>query len=159
MAVREKSMIDLYPRALPVINVHFDVDEEAWVVNCLSCWGDGDIPQFLGQFADRRRAVKFGDRHAHWGDMGTGMRAEAWLAWISCEACGSTFTAWPPNTHPLGGGRTHARRAHYDDFESVTIRPVHAAGSPCLPCVWVLRNIDSPFTKADFELLWVHRHG
>ncbi|MCA1709817.1 MAG: hypothetical protein LC808_43675 [Actinobacteria bacterium] len=33
-------------------------------------------------------------------------------------------------------------------------------GRPALPaCIWVLRSIDSPFTKADLELLWHRRHG
>lgn len=152
MAVREMPMIDLYPRALPVIDVHFDVDEEAWVLNCLSCWGDGDIPQFLGQFATRRRATRFGELHRHWGDMGIGLQAESPMAWVLCTACNSCFSAWPVYTQPLGGGRTYAVRLHsLDTAEAVRLRAVAVSDPVCCQCLWIVNQGDDPIPRSAID--------
>ena len=149
MAVREMPMIDLHPRALPVIDVHFDVDEEAWVLNCLSCWGEGDIPQFLGQFATRRRAMHFGELHRHWGDMGIGLQAEDPMAWVLCKACNSCFSAWPVHTQPLGGGRTYAVCVlSLDTAEAVRLRAVAVSDPACSVCLWIVNHGDDPIPRS-----------
>jgi len=152
MAGREMPMIDLYPRALPVINVHFDNEEAAWVVNCLSCWGDGDVAQFLGQFADRSQAVKFGDRHAHGGNMGIGLQVEHPLAWVLCAACNSCFSAWPVYTQPLGGGRTYTRCVlSLDTAEAVRLQAVAVSDPVCCQCLWIVNQGDDPISRSAID--------
>ncbi len=79
---RSARSIDFRSRALPLIDIHFgsptdtDIprhDVPAWIVECLSCWGAGDVAQYLGGFPSERAAIHHGDLHRHVGNLGLGL--------------------------------------------------------------------------------------
>ena len=154
MAGLTKPMIDLFKRALPVISVTFDIDEEVWAVNCLSCWGDGDVPQFLGQFETEPEAIRFGDLHTHWGDTGIGIPVSP-IGFLGCEECTCTFTAWPAYIEPLGAGRVHSRRMlDIETADHVWIRTETVEPRPCGVCNWLLNSIGRPVEPRSLWVFW-----
>ena len=81
MPGRHAVPIDFTSRALPLIDVYVGLPTDAmiptsescpWVVECLSCWGEGDEPQFLGSLPTEHAARRLGDLHVHDGRLGTG---------------------------------------------------------------------------------------
>lgn len=81
MPGRHAAPIDFTSRTLPIIDVFVGVPTDTgistsgafpWVVECLTCWGSGDEPQFLGSFATQAAARRRGDFHTHDGRLGIG---------------------------------------------------------------------------------------
>jgi len=122
-------------RRQPLINVHFDVEDETWAVNCLSCWGTGDIPQYVGQSSTEDGAWELAACHRHTGDLGTEMRPANPMAWILCATCTCCFSVWPYYGKALGGGVTYSRRVlELTTADAVQVRVAHEVDDACDAC-------------------------